>query len=145
MCPGNSPNISLLSNSPWGLKKRILPSSSHNQTSLAPASKYNDILPFIAFLLLDGDITSTTIYGDSWYGSYNGGTVYVMGTNWPNGATAPCWTPSVIHQGQGNVGLCDGSVQQLSSSRLRQQLSTTGDTTPTPTSGIGGPNTLAFP
>jgi len=87
-------------------------------------------------------------YGDSWDGSSsvaNGGSggLYYMGTNFVGNATAPCWTPSVIHQGQGNVGLCDGSVQQLSSSRLRQQLATTGDTTTV--NGNVGPNTLMFP
>jgi prepilin-type processing-associated H-X9-DG protein len=32
------------------------------------------------------------------------------------------WTPQDLHKGQGNVGLADGSVQQLSSSRLRRLL-----------------------
>jgi len=82
-------------------------------------------------------------YGDSWYGTLNGGQIYYMGTNWSTASTVPAWTPSVMHQGQGNVGLCDGSVQQLSSSRLRQQLQTTGDVTPV--NGIIGPNTLVFP
>lgn len=36
------------------------------------------------------------------------------------------WTPEDLHKGQGNVGLADGSVQQLSSSRLRAQLCETG-------------------
>jgi prepilin-type processing-associated H-X9-DG protein len=34
-----------------------------------------------------------------------------------------------LHNGQGNVGLVDGSVQQLSSSRLWEQLCATGDAT----------------
>jgi prepilin-type N-terminal cleavage/methylation domain-containing protein/prepilin-type processing-associated H-X9-DG protein len=80
-------------------------------------------------------------YGDSWYGTQNGGAMYFMGTNWTAASTCPAWTPSVMHQGQGNVGLCDGSVQQLSSSRLRQQLETTAD----PSTANLGPNTLAFP
>ena len=44
-------------------------------------------------------------------------------TNRPAGWTAD------IHQLQGNVGLADGSVQQLSSSRLRAQMAGTGDLT----------------
>ena len=40
----------------------------------------------------------------------------------------------------GNILLCDGSVQQISSSRLRNQLRNSGDMTQTP-----GPNTLLFP
>jgi hypothetical protein len=45
-----------------------------------------------------------------------------------------------MHQGQGNVLISDGSVQQLSSSRFRQQLSNTGDVTAAP-----GPNTILMP
>ena len=44
-------------------------------------------------------------------------------TNRPAGWTAD------IHQLQGNVGLADGSVQQLSSSRLQAQMAGTGDLT----------------
>jgi len=68
-------------------------------------------------------------YGDSFNGTYVGGYYNWMGTNFATGVTAPGFTPSVMHQGQGNIGLCDGSVQQLSSSRLRQQLQVTGDPT----------------
>ena len=67
-----------------------------------------------------------------------------MGTNWGTGTvTYPAWSPSKQHQGQGNVLLSDGSVQQVSSSRLRQQLTTTGDTTGT--TANAGPNTFLFP
>jgi prepilin-type processing-associated H-X9-DG protein len=38
------------------------------------------------------------------------------------------WT-EILHKGQGNVCMSDGSVQQLSSSRLRQALSETGQST----------------
>ena len=74
------------------------------------------------------------------YGNANA-TEAAMGTNW-GAATVnyPAWSPSKMHQGKGNVLLADGSVQQLDSVRLRQQLSTTRDTTLTP-----GPNTLLFP
>lgn len=44
-----------------------------------------------------------------------------------------------IHQGIGNVALTDGSVQQLSSYNLRNQLMNTGDTS------FPGPNELLFP
>jgi prepilin-type N-terminal cleavage/methylation domain-containing protein/prepilin-type processing-associated H-X9-DG protein len=67
------------------------------------------------------------------------GIVYGMGTNWAAAATAPCWTDKV-HQKQGNILLADGSVQQVSSSRLRDQLRNTGDT-----STLRGQNALAFP
>jgi prepilin-type N-terminal cleavage/methylation domain-containing protein/prepilin-type processing-associated H-X9-DG protein len=83
-------------------------------------------------------------YGNSAIASVIGSITTYMGTNFPgNPPTAPEWTPGVMHQGQGNVGLCDGSVQQLSSSRLRQQLEVTGD--PTVVAGSVGPNTLMFP
>jgi prepilin-type N-terminal cleavage/methylation domain-containing protein/prepilin-type processing-associated H-X9-DG protein len=63
----------------------------------------------------------------------------VEGTNFVATATAPAWTEK-MHQEAGNVLLCDGSVQQLTSPRLRTQLRNSGDLTTTP-----GPNTLLFP
>jgi prepilin-type N-terminal cleavage/methylation domain-containing protein/prepilin-type processing-associated H-X9-DG protein len=62
-----------------------------------------------------------------------------MGTNFNNTATSPCWTDK-MHQKQGNVGLADGSVQEYSTSRLRDQFRNSEDTTSTP-----GPNVLLFP
>jgi prepilin-type N-terminal cleavage/methylation domain-containing protein len=70
------------------------------------------------------------------------GTALSMGTNFPAQATAPAWTQK-MHQGQGNIGLSDGSVQQVSSTRLRDQLRNSGDTSSTPNSP--GPNTLLYP
>jgi prepilin-type N-terminal cleavage/methylation domain-containing protein len=67
------------------------------------------------------------------------GVTLAMGTNFPNGATAPAWTQK-MHEENGNVGLADGSVQQLSSPKLREQFSNSGDVGSTP-----GPNTLLFP
>ena len=67
------------------------------------------------------------------------GATCVMGTNWPATATAPAWTEKMHHEA-GNVLLCDGSVQQLTSPRLRDQLRNSGDTTT-----AAGPNTLLFP
>jgi len=69
-------------------------------------------------------------------------TVLAMGTNFVNTDTAPAFTDK-LHQKQGNVGLSDGSVQQLSASRLRDQFRNSGDTSGTPTSP--GMNTLMFP
>jgi prepilin-type N-terminal cleavage/methylation domain-containing protein/prepilin-type processing-associated H-X9-DG protein len=66
-------------------------------------------------------------------------TMVVVGTNFVANAISPAWTGK-IHQSQGNVLLCDGSVQQISSSALRTQLINSGDTTSTP-----GPNSLLFP
>jgi len=84
--------------------------------------------------------TAGTPYGDSCTGTTIGGAEFSMGTNYAAGALCPSWSPSKQHQGQGNVGLCDGSVQQYSSSRLRQALMTTGDVNLNP-----GPNALLFP
>jgi prepilin-type processing-associated H-X9-DG protein len=93
-----------------------------------------------------GDHTGSTVvpgWNSGGYGN-NFGTQYWMGTNWTLGAIYPAWTPSKMHQSRGNVLLADGSVQQLDSVRLRQQLAATGDTTST--SGVSsGPNTLLFP
>jgi prepilin-type processing-associated H-X9-DG protein len=41
----------------------------------------------------------------------------------------PMWTPEDIHRGRGNIGLADGSVQQVTSDMLRQHLTKTGDAT----------------
>jgi prepilin-type processing-associated H-X9-DG protein len=52
-----------------------------------------------------------------------------MGTNFAANVVTPCWTDSKMHQKNGNVLLADGSVQQLSSPKLREQLRNSGDTT----------------
>jgi prepilin-type N-terminal cleavage/methylation domain-containing protein len=75
-------------------------------------------------------------YGNAQHGSP---AMVVEGTNFAAVASAPCWTGK-IHQSQGNLLLCDASVQQISSSGLRTQLRNSGDLTSTP-----GPNTLLFP
>lgn len=69
-------------------------------------------------------------------------TALAMGTNFVAADTAPAFTDK-IHQKQGNVGLSDGSVQQLTSPRFRDQLRNSGDTSVMP--GSPGPNTLLFP
>jgi prepilin-type processing-associated H-X9-DG protein len=89
---------------------------------------------------LTGHGAGNNPYGDSSPANVVGGSYWAMGTNFAANAATPAWTPDVMHKGQGNVGLWDGSVQQLSSSRLRTQLESTGDTTAVP-----GPNTLIFP
>jgi len=55
-------------------------------------------------------------------------TGFGMGTNFVAADTAPSFTDS-FHQKQGNVGLSDGSVQQLTSPRLRDQFRNSGDST----------------
>jgi hypothetical protein len=52
---------------------------------------------------------------------------------------ATSWSPNDVHQGQGDIALGDGSVQQLSTSRLREAMKTTG----LDTANITG--TMAFP
>jgi prepilin-type N-terminal cleavage/methylation domain-containing protein len=66
-----------------------------------------------------------------------------MGTNFVAADTAPAFTDK-IHQKQGNVGLSDGSVQQLTSPRLRDQFRNSGDTTAAGT-GSPGINSIMFP
>jgi prepilin-type N-terminal cleavage/methylation domain-containing protein len=72
------------------------------------------------------------------YGN-NSNTGWAMGTNFLAADTAPAFTDK-LHQKQGNVGLSDGSVQQLTSARLREQFRNSGDTTSAP-----GANVLLFP
>lgn len=52
-----------------------------------------------------------------------------------NANSLPAWTPTDIHRGRGNIGLSDGSVQQVTTALLRQQLKNSGDAT----------NLLVFP
>lgn len=80
--------------------------------------------------------TGTTPVPNNGYGNLNC-SAQPMGTNWPATATAPAFTDK-LHQRQGNVGLSDGSVQQLTSVRLRDQFKNSGDTS-TPL------NVLLFP
>ncbi len=66
-------------------------------------------------------------YPNNGYGALNNSSV-ALGTNWPATAVTPCWTDN-MHQKNGNCLLSDGSVQQLSSARLRDQARNSGDTT----------------
>ena len=50
-----------------------------------------------------------------------------LGTNWVANTATPSWTDT-IHQKQGNALISDGSVQQLSSAKLRDQVKNSGDT-----------------
>jgi len=70
---------------------------------------------------------------------------YAEGTNFNANVVTPCWTDK-MHQKNGNVLICDGSVQQWSSSKLRDGLRVTGDqTTLAGGNGTTGPNCLMFP
>ncbi|MBC8003117.1 MAG: hypothetical protein H7X97_11075 [Opitutaceae bacterium] len=51
------------------------------------------------------------------------GTIWTLGTNSTIG-----WTEK-IHNKQGNIGLADGSVQQMTNWKLTEQLRVTGDAT----------------
>jgi prepilin-type N-terminal cleavage/methylation domain-containing protein len=79
------------------------------------------------------------------YGN-NSCSAYAMGTNMPSTATAPAFTDK-MHQRNGNVLITDGSVQQLSSSRFRDALRVTGDTTSStaPATSSSGQNCFLFP
>ena len=69
-----------------------------------------------------------------------------MGTNFVNGAQTPMWTDAKMHQKNGNALLADGSVQQLSSPKLREQLRNSGDQTIAGADQGGNlPNRLMFP
>ncbi len=90
-----------------------------------------------------GNPTDHSGWGDSTsipssYNANDPGSVVTFGTNIQGTAVAPGWTDK-LHTKNGNVTLADGSVQQLSSSRLRDQFRSSGD--PLGTSG----NVLMFP
>jgi prepilin-type N-terminal cleavage/methylation domain-containing protein/prepilin-type processing-associated H-X9-DG protein len=55
-----------------------------------------------------------------------GGPGFSLGTNFNTGNTATGWLDN-MHQKQGNVGLADGSVQQLSRAKLQEALRNSGD------------------
>jgi len=57
----------------------------------------------------------------------------------PTNTTTHIWTDA-MHQKNGNITLSDGSVQQVSSTKLRETARNSGDTTPPPNA-----NTLLFP
>lgn len=97
------------------------------------------------------------IYGPTTTDSENNGlgnqtnSVLALGTNNVAKYTASSsgtgfagWSSSSIHQGQGNMGLADGSVQQASGSILRSQLDSTGDTGTVNNGGTTG-NVVIFP
>ena len=65
-----------------------------------------------------------------------------LGTNFNAAVQTPAWTEK-MHRAAGNVLMTDGSAQQLSSSRLRELLRASGDTSAAPNSP--GPNTILFP
>ena len=77
----------------------------------------------------DRNIAATATTG---YGYAASATVTSLGAN-ANGTVS--WTTDKLHQANGNICLSDGSVQQVSSSKLRVQLSTSGDTS----------NSMCFP
>lgn len=65
-----------------------------------------------------------------------------LGTNFTSTTQIPAWTEKQ-HRAVGNVLMTDGSAQQVTSSKLRDLLRNSGDTSTAPTSP--GPNTLLFP
>ncbi len=65
-----------------------------------------------------------------------------LGTTFVAATQTPSWTEK-IHRSVGNVLLTDGSAQLPTSSRLREMLRNTGDTSAAP--GSPGPNTVLFP
>jgi len=70
-----------------------------------------------------------------------------LGTNWAANA-GPGWADN-MHQKQGNVGIADGSVQQLSRTRLQEALKNSGDSAHTadaaPKTPPAGINRIQFP
>jgi len=107
------------------------------------------------FLLGDRNLTSATtgqsitIYGQA-AGQDNGtqGSVYYMndgvrGMGSLNGSSVFGWSTK-MHNSAGNVGLCDGSVAQVTGSGVQQALKNTGDAG-TGAAGSANSNWLSFP
>ncbi len=72
-------------------------------------------------------------FANKGYGNLSG-TAYSLPTN---SAVIPVWTDK-MHQKNGNLLISDGSVQQLSSAKLREQCRNSGDTQ-------ASPNMMWFP
>ncbi len=94
---------------------------------------------------ISSDTTSTSLpygYSDAnSAASSAAGYMVALGTNGTPAFPVNLGWSAKMHQNAGNVALCDGSVQQWSTSALKQGLIHTGDTTTT-TPGV---NTLIFP
>ena len=86
-----------------------------------------------------GQATLPLVIPNNGYGASQNSAV-ALGTTFAAGVVTPAWTDK-MHQKNGNALLSDGSTQGLSSSKLRDQLSTSGD----PNTLAPGANTLAFP
>jgi len=76
-------------------------------------------------LAMDRNVGYATATGGSALTATNTMSSYSGGNNCPQwkGNLAWGWTQNTLHQNQGNVGLCDGSVQQDSCSGLMNALS----------------------
>jgi len=115
-----------------------------------------DALDTSPSMLLSAD---RNIYGPTTSDSANAGlgnptnTIINLGTNnvskytagGASGSGFASWSSQSIHQGQGNMGLADGSVQQASGSSLRSQLDSTGDTAAIIGGASSGGNVMIFP
>jgi prepilin-type N-terminal cleavage/methylation domain-containing protein len=86
-----------------------------------------------------GQAALPAVIPNNGYGALENSAV-ALGTTFTAGVATPAWTDK-MHQKNGNVLLSDGSTQGFSSSKLRDQLSNSGD----PNTLAPGPNTLAFP
>jgi len=88
------------------------------------------------------DITTTPVPNQISSAAGNG---FAFGTNFVTGSGYEFvgWTQK-MHQGGGNVGLADGSVQQVTGAGLRAALTHSGDVTAV-NGTIDGPNFLLFP
>ena len=96
-------------------------------------------------MILSGDrnvcnsSNSNTADGFSPNDTVGGGYYFSTGTNYTSlTANAIGFSTGKLHQGAGNVGLADGSVQQVSKGAFETLLSNTGDTS-------GGQNLLMLP
>jgi prepilin-type N-terminal cleavage/methylation domain-containing protein len=70
---------------------------------------------------LNGNPDPARPYGYSGLGSDAAGAIKSLSIDDKNAGTNPGWTEK-IHEKAGNVGLCDGSVQQFTTARLRDAI-----------------------
>jgi prepilin-type N-terminal cleavage/methylation domain-containing protein/prepilin-type processing-associated H-X9-DG protein len=117
----------------------------NSAVSFAVGVDASDTLPSM-ILLADRNATNfatgTAPTASAGYGSSpntgNTGKCVSMNTN-------AAWGLGKMHDGQGNLGLADGSVQQASASAFRKQLAATGDSAHTLPDATGSTNVFLFP
>jgi prepilin-type N-terminal cleavage/methylation domain-containing protein len=122
LCPADSAAPARKEGTNFGSDMYLVQASGHNnRISYFVGVEADETRPA---MLLTGDrnITNDPPTGVT----TTAGAVFLMGTNQPSTGKGAGWTKE-LHQSAGNIGLGDGSVQNVTVSRLREQLRNSDD------------------